>query len=291
MEKKISTDKKIGYTMYHHAIGMWDSQYADIHGEEKSFMNYWRIGTVEEAKKVKAKNGMCWLYAIIPFKYPGTDSLEFSDGFEEELKKTLQGYKDAGVWDAIAGFETEEITCNITQKQFIFYSKYLRDLCPEKRLLACTSPYEIKGHVWESGFEVKPMNKETFAYVTDIGFDMYWTIDYAEHEEMLNDMKQKLGRDDVRIWFFPCTYHYNHKPEVDEDYLIKSLDIAYDLLKKEKYPGGICMYTWRTWGIDTALDKLLDPAQEWNYNRLAKRIVEIGKEILASDYVYDKALD
>ena len=134
------------------------------------------------------------------------------------------------------------------------------------------------------------MDYESFAYVTDIGFDMYWTTDYAKHEAMLNNMKQKLGRKDVRIWFFPCTYKYNNWPEANEDYLIKSLDIAYDLLMKEENPGGIYMYTWRTWDAP-GLDELLDPEGVWGYECLANRIVEIGKEILANDYVYDKPLN
>ena len=51
---------------------------------------------------------MCWLYGSHPFKYPGTDSLEFNDNFEENFEEMIQAYKDAGVWDVIAGFETED---------------------------------------------------------------------------------------------------------------------------------------------------------------------------------------
>lgn len=279
-------DKKIGYIMYHHHPGMWNARYADIYGEEKTFMNYFRVNTVEQAKQVKEWGGMAWLYVVEPYQR-GSTSLEFTESYDANLKAKVQAYKDAGVWDIIAGFETEEITTRITHEQFKKFTKYLRDQWPEKRILACTSPYEIEGRTIGS-FVIEPMDYESFAYVTDIGFDMYHTADYAEHEALLKDMKQKLGRKDVRIWFFPCTYKY--WDSTSEDYMIKSLDIAYDLLMKEENPGGIYMYTWQTYG-SPGLDNLLDPNGEYKYTRLANRIIEIGKEILANDYVYDKPLN
>ena len=284
--KVSATDKKIGLAMYHNSVGDWDALFADTYGKESTFMNYYRVGTIEQAKQVKAANGMCWLYVTEPYK--NRDSLEFSPTYEENFKMRVQAFKDAGVWDVIAGFETEEITTRITHEQFKKFTKFLRDTCPEKRILACTSPYEIQG-ITLNGFIVEPMDYETFAYVTDIGFDMYHTADYSEHAALLKEMKEKLGRKDVRIWFFPCTYKY--WSTTSEDYMIKSLDIAYDLLMKEENPGGIYMYTWRTWGGDYGLEDLLNPNGQQKYTRLAKRIMEIGKEILASDYVYNKSFN
>lgn len=277
------TDKKIGLAMYHNFIGNWDELFADTYGEESTFMNYYRVGSIEEAKQVKAANGMCWLYVVEP--YDNRDTLEFKENYVENFKMQIQAYKDAGVWDVIAGFETEEMTTRITHEQFIKFTKFLRDTCPDKRILSCTSPYEIQGATI-NGFIIEPMDYETFGYVTDIGFDMYHTVDYAEHKALLEEMKEKLGRKDVRIWFFPCTYKY--ESGTDEDYMIKSLDIAYDLLLKEENPGGIYMYTWETWGDDYGLKDLLDPEGKQQYTRLAERIVEIGKEILANPFVYDK---
>ncbi len=283
----LPSDKKIGYLMYHHHPGMWDEKFADVYGEEKSFTNYCRVSSIEQAKQVKAAGGMCWIYVTAPYA-SGSASLEFKYDYEGNLKSQMQAYKDAGVWDAIAGFETEEMTTGISHEQFKKFTKFLRDSYPEKRILACTSPWEIEGAT-VFGKVIEPMNYEAFAYVTDIGFDMYHTDDYAEHERLLRVMKERLGRKDVRIWFFPCTYKYWQS--TSEDYMIKSLDIAYDLLMKEENPGGIYMYTWETYGTDYGLRDLLDPDGNFKYTRLANRIVAIGKEILASDYVYNKPLN
>ena len=269
-------NNQVAMAMYHSAIGDWDANFGSIYGKESRFVNYYRVGSMADADAVKKANGMCWLYVHDPFS--DSAATEFEEGFEESFRKTVQNYKDAGLWDVVAGFETEEMTTRLTHEQFIKLTRFIKEVCPEKRILACTSPNEIKGATI-NGKVIEPLDAEALAYVTDIGFDMYHTNDEQTHRDLLAKMKS-VAPSDARIWFFPCTYKCTSN--TDEQYMIDSLNLAYKLLKEQENPGGIYMYTWKTYGDAYGLEDLLNPNGSFNYSSLANRITEIGKEILAN---------
>ena len=268
-------NNQVAMAMYHSAIGDWDAKLSTAYGNESEFVNYYRVGSMKEADAVKKANGMCWLYVHDPFS--DATATEFEDGFEESFRKKVQNYKDAGLWDAVAGFETEEMTTRLTHEQFIKLTRFIKEVCPEKRILACTSPYEINGATI-NGKVIEPLDVEALAYVTDIGFDMYHTNEEQTHRDLLAKMKS-VARSDARIWFFPCTYQYDSN--TNEQYMIDSLNLAYKLLNEQENPGGIYLYTWKTYGNHNGLEDLLDPNGNFKYSNLASRIIEIGKEILA----------
>lgn len=275
------TNNQVGMAMYHSAIGDWDASYSTTYGAEADFVNYYRVTSMSEAAAVKEANGMCWLYVHDPFA--DRTATEFDEGFEESFKQKVQNYKDAGLWDVIAGFETEEATTRLTQEQFIKMTKFIKEVCPEKRILACTSPYEINGKTLNGGTEdeivIEPLTAEALAYVTDIGYDEYPSNDENYHRELLAKMKA-VAPSDARIWFFPCTYNY-YGAKTEED-MLASLNLTYKLLCEQENPGGLYLYTWETFSEGSeALDVLLDPNGDYNYSTLANRIVEIGKDILA----------
>ena len=85
---------------------------------------------------------------------------------------TAEAYKVAGVWDQLAGYETEEICMAVTQEQYKKLTRFLRDNFPDKRIFSCLSMYEVRGDA-PAGFTIAPMSYDTYGYITDIGYDWY----------------------------------------------------------------------------------------------------------------------
>lgn len=275
--------KQIGLSIYHYYTpGQWDTLTNGKFGKESDFMNYYYFNNIATAKKVKEIGGVGWIYVRSPFE--NRETLTFKSTWLSDFEATIEAYKFAGLWDVVAGFHTEEICNQITGEQFRVLTKYLKDTCPEKRIFACLSVYEVQGY-GPAGVQTAPMSYRDYGYVTDIGFDWYGVKSYDEHKNLLETMKSNIGRKDVRIWFYPCTYGSN----TSENYMIEHLNMCYKLLMEQENPGGLDLYTWQTWDSNSAgLDRLLDPDLTYNYERLAKRIVEIGKEIKANPYRYEK---
>ncbi|MBO5909550.1 MAG: hypothetical protein J6Q67_07355, partial [Clostridia bacterium] len=278
-------DIKVGMALYHSKIGDWDTKYATTYGSESSFINYYRVSSMREADAVKNANGMCWIW-VNDGLFFDAETGEWLVSYEEEFKTMVQNYKDAGLWDVIAGFETEEATSRISQEQYIMLTKFISEICPEKRILACTSPWEITGYESEDGtIDIEPLTKEALQYVTDIGYDEYHRTDEEYHRELLAKMKA-VAPDDARIWFFPCTNRLSTASHwyTDEEHMLASLNVTYKLLLEQENPGGLYLYSWDTY-IEGAegLDQLLDPNGEYNFSELGNRIVEIGGEILTGE--------
>ena len=276
-------DARIGMGLYHYYLGDWNETFGDIYGEEMSFMNT-SFGDADSAALAKENNSVVWIGPGDAFDDRNT--LVFKDGFEEQLEMTVQAYKNAGLWDSVAGFHFDEPCLKYTGEQFKVLTKYLAETYPNKRIFPVVSVYEIRDNA-PAGTFVGEMSYENYGYVTDIGFDWYGTADIDEHRTLLNEMKEKIGRSDVRIWFFPCTSKIY--ADQDEDYMIEHLNMCYELLKEQENPGGLMLYTWTTYGTMTGLQELLDPDLGYKYERLAARIVEIGKEINSNPYRYNKS--
>lgn len=277
-------NKQIGMSIYHYdTVGKWAELTKGEFGDESEFLNYYHVSSVLEAKKVKEMGGMCWLHIRAPFDRNDKNNLTLPSNWTNSINQTVEAYKSAGLWDCIAGFHTEEMMLQITGEQYRITTKYLNDNWPEKRIYCCISLYELKG---SNGAD--PMSYKTYGYVTDIGFDYYFSYDYNYFKDLVNHMKEGVGRDDVRIWFYPTAYGSN----TSEDFMINHLNQMYKLLLEEENPGGLDLYTWKTWGENSAgLDRLLDPDGQYKYDNLAKRIVEIGKEIKNNPYRYEKLVN
>ncbi len=281
------TNQKIGMSIYHYAVGEWTESLGDIYGKEETFLNYFRVSSINDLLKVKEMGGMGW--ALIGNPFPNRTTNTFKEGWAESLDIRMNAYKAAGVWDAFAGFETEEICMGVTAEQFRILTKYLRDTYPDKRVFAVLSMYEVRGSA-PAGFTIAPMSYESYGYVTDIGYDWYSHTDYNQFKEAVELMLTNMGRrNNVRVWFLPSTHVYQAGNETGtQQFMIDSLNVLYKLLMELENPGGLYLYTWDTFGND-GLGRLIDPSVYGDeFRPLAERIVEIGQEILNNPYRYTR---
>lgn len=279
-EEHAPANDKVGLSIYHMAIGEWNELAGDSSMEEAEFINYYSAGSIAEMKAIKEQGGMAWYRITNP--YASRDTLEFNDGFEEGILAIAEAYKAAGVWDTLAGFDFEEIGCSVTGDQFIKLTKFLKETFPDKRLFAVLSYYEVVEGSAPAGWQVMPMTYENYGYITDIGYDWYGNNTYEANKELTELMKKQLGRSNVRIWFLPCVYGMFET--TTQEYMMTSLETCYRLLKEQENPGGLWLYTFRTFGNTPGLDQLLDPALEGNaFDELKARITEIGHEIIQMD--------
>ena len=66
--------------------------------------------------------------------------------------------------------------------------------------------------------------------------------------------------------------------------------MRYRVLKEEKTAGGLMCFTYYTFTAEEealgniGLDKLCDSAYNYNWNRLAERVREIGREIVSGKF-------
>lgn len=280
-------NQKIGMSFYHFYQGEWDFSLAEAYGAtEAEFMNYYRIGGIQDLKALKEKNGLGWSLVGNPF--PTRDTLNFRDGWEESMLTSAEAFKYAGVWDQLAGYETEEICMAVTQEQYKKLTRFLRDNFPDKRIFSCLSMYEVRGTA-PTGFTIAPMSYDTYGYITDIGYDWYSHLNVQQYRDAVKLMLENMGREDnVRVWFFPTSYRFG--PDSTEDFCIQHLNIMYDMLMDKtlvKNPGGLYCYTWKSFGNGEGIAELCDPARQFKWTRFGNELVRVGKEILASDYRYD----
>lgn len=284
LEKRIYNplNEQMGMAIYHFNEGQWDTLLGDrFGGTEKDFLTYYRSSDIEELRNIREKNGLGWWLVGNPF--PNRNTTQFRDGWAEDILMRAQALKDAGVWDVLAGFETEEICMAVTQEQFRTMTKWLRDNFPDKRIFACLSMYEVRGTA-PAGFTIAPMSYDTYGYITDIGYDWYSHLDEKQYRDAVELMLTNMGRrNNVRIWFFPTSYLFSK--DTDEAFVTEHLNMMYRILLDQKNPGGLYLYTW--YDYPTGIASLLDPELNYNYNNWGRRIVEIGKEMRASSYRYD----
>lgn len=284
LEKRIYNplNEQMGMAIYHFDEGQWDTLLGDrFGGTEKDFLTYYRASDIDELRNIREKNGLGWWLVGNPF--PNRNTTQFRDGWAEDILMRAQALKDAGVWDVLAGFETEEICMAVTQEQFRTMTKWLRDNFPDKRIFACLSMYEVRGTA-PAGFTIAPMSYDTYGYITDIGYDWYSHLDEKQYRDAVELMLTNMGRrNNVRIWFFPTSYLFSSS--VDEAFVTEHLNMMYRILLDQKNPGGLYLYTW--YDYPTGIASLLDPELNYNWNNWGRRIVEIGKEMRASTYRYD----
>ncbi len=278
-------NQRIGMSFYHFYQGDWDASLSEIYGvTEAEFMNYYRVSGITDLKALEEKKGLGWMLVGNPF--PDRDTLTFRDGWEESMITNAEAYKVAGVWDQLAGFETEEICMAVTQEQYKKLTRFLRDNFPDKRIFSCLSMYEVRGTA-PAGFTIAPMSYDTYGYITDIGYDWYSHLNVDQYRDAVKQMLGNMERENnVRVWFFPTNYGFGN---VDEQFCIDHTNIMYDMLMDKtlvKNPGGLYCYTWKSFG-EPGMQELIDPERSYKWTRLGNEIIRIGKEILASDYRYD----
>lgn len=210
------------------------------------------------------------------------------DGWQETVDAKIAFLRASGHWEAVEGFYIDEPLLNgITLEDFRTVTAYLRERCPDKRIFCCFSIAGVAPDVWTAN-NVKPITPEAGQYLTDVAFDMYHKFD-EKYAYITSEMKRRLGnREDLRIWQVPCTMNY--RGDKDEQHCLDHLNGCYELLKKEKNPGGLMCFTFYTFPAEVealgniGLDHLRgkNPGDA-NWSRLYERIKEIGRECIHSE--------
>ena len=148
--------------------------------------------------------------------------------------------------------------------------------------------YEVRGDA-PAGFTIAPMSYDTYANVTDIGYDWYSHLNASEYRKAVKLMLDNMDRrENVRIWFFPTSYRFG--PSTTEDFCIEHLNIMYDMLMDKtlvKNPGGLYCYTWKTFGNGEGIAELIDPERQFKWTRFGNELIRVGKEIVNNPYRYD----
>lgn len=164
---------------------------------------------------------------------------------------------------------------------------FIRQEFEGKRIFVCFSVAGVAPDIWTTG-DIKPITAKAGQYLTDVAFDMYHDFD-EKYEYITNQMKERLGnREDLRIWQVPCTMNY--RGDKDEAYAIRHLQGCYELLKKEKNPGGLFCYTYYTFPSEVedlgniGLDKLRGFNGSTDWKKLYVEIIRIGKECITNNF-------
>ena len=289
INSKIPADKALGFEIYHFAwnprkkVDMID-KYCDM-----GFMNHFQLpgDDYDRMRKIAAAGGKFWVYAQNIGLYSnndnGTLTYGIKDGWRENVAAKVQKLKDEEIWDAVIGFDYDEpmlqSTNEIVEQVAEEYAKY------GKRQRAIFSYYELiegshpRSNDPEFGKEGHLINPQSCRFFTDVGFDLYHPADYDKHLNVLNEMKRRVGRDDVYIWLVPCTWSIDNR--FGQEHAVNHLNMCYKLLTEQEHPGGLTCYNWYSFGNKgESLDWLLDERNESRWTNLESRILEIANEVI-----------
>lgn len=289
INSKIPADKALGFEIYHFAwnprkkVDMID-KYCDM-----GFMNHFQLpgDDYDRMRKIAAAGGKFWVYAQNIGLYSnndnGTLTYGIKDGWRENVAAKVQKLKDEEIWDAVIGFDYDEpmlqSTNGIVEQVAEEYAKY------GKRQRAIFSYYELiegshpRSNDPEFGKEGHLINPQSCRFFTDVGFDLYHPADYDKHLNVLNEMKRRVGRDDVYIWLVPCTWSIDNR--FGQEHAVNHLNMCYKLLTEQEHPGGLTCYNWYSFGNKgESLDWLLDERNESRWTNLESRILEIANEVI-----------
>ncbi len=219
--------------------------------------------------------------------------------FMAKLDKTVSGIKKQGLWDTVVGFQWDEplLKKGHTNADFLEMTKAIYEEYG-KRIYPVFSMYEIvgkRGNIGDPDFQWL-LEKSSSKYITDVAFDNYgfdfrvplrdeqkeryfrhYNRNFETAEELMQFYTDKMLElmekpDDVRVWYYPCAYLcrlWVGGPLADEDFCIQSLEGFKNLLLKQKNPGGLFSYGYKSWGNRDHLDWQID---EENPNRWVKYI-------------------
>ncbi|MHB1453853.1 MAG: hypothetical protein ACYCYM_07875 [Saccharofermentanales bacterium] len=203
--------------------------------------------------------------------------------WKENLQKLVRDLKEWGCWDCFNGMNMDEpLLWNVSLAQLKETTGYFRSICPDKGVFICFSIAGVAPDVWTVN-NIAPITADAGQFITDVAFDMYHKFDET-YAYITAQMKERMGsRDDLRVWFIPCTMDY--RGDKDEQHCLDHLNGCYDLLKKEKNPGGLFCFTFYTFPKEwedlgnVGLDKLTDPDNLKYWPTLQSEIERIGREI------------
>ncbi len=299
-----ATDK-VGFGIYHFAqAGVdargWRDSETFVHDgydreqcdyqESLDYMNFYiyrlEPNNFDHLRRIKEMGCVSWVYyqPFVAVEIKGYRRYHLKAGWKDEIDRLVEGVKKAGLWDVVVGFQYDEPMLAVETDVFEEFSSYMAKF--GKRQLALFSLYELREGTHpkagdpEFGKEAHVITPSSCRYLTDVGFDWYSHTDYDKFKQATEELYQMMGRDNFYVWQVPCTWTRYGCPEVDEDYIIRSIDVLKKLLFECKYPGGLFCYTWRSWSKkNEGLDYLLDTNNPERWERVQQHMIEVGKEI------------
>ena len=203
--------------------------------------------------------------------------------WEKIIDQKIAFLKSLGCDDAIEGFYIDEPLLNgISLEDFEKATGYLAGAWKGKRIFCCFSVAGVAPDIWTTG-NIQPITEKAGRYLTDVAFDMYHKFDW-KYKHIADEMKERLGnRADVRIWYIPCVMNY--RGDKDEAHCLEHLNGCYELLKKEKNPGGLLCFTYYTFPREVeelgniGLDHLFGQEEgDANWKKLHDEILSVGKD-------------
>lgn len=262
-------------------ITEWDAVYGEDYGAASDIFNYGMATNIDTVKTNNENGAASWIKVTNPFKDAANPTVMDLTNLENKIN----GMKQSGVWDDVVGFYTEEIRGSMTDEQYKILTKYLRDTYPGTRILAILSADEVKGReATEEKTAITPANYDTYQYTTDIGYDIYFTIDPAVYDELNNTLNTNLAGLNYKKWYFPRTYVAGdiELEQNTQQFMISHLELLFELLQAEENKGGLWLYTWVSYPNDDGTDGqigLSELVERYGYTDLVETIVNIGAEI------------
>lgn len=239
-------------------------------------------------REIDKNKKTAWLNVAGSFyTFYGTHTVLNPD-WKKNISTIMDKIEEEGLMGSVRGIYFDEpFLWKIDKESFMMVTKYFRETYTGKGIFVCFSVAEISPQLWKPEWPVVELDQEIGKYLTDVAYDYY--ADAQTEKQAFNtltaDMKRRMGRDDFKIWFVPCTMSYLGK--TDEAYSIEHVNSLYRRLKIEKNPGGLACYTYYTIPKEIeplgniGLDQLLAPDNVNRWNNLDRLLQAVGKEIMA----------
>ena len=247
--------------------------------------------TLTQLEKVKELNGMAWLgIAETIFIFAQSDDPRYGykvsqiAGWQDSLADMMDEIRSRDLMDSVLGFYFDEpLLCGVRRNDFRDVTGALRQTYPALRVMAVFAVSAITPEIWTTGHE--PLDPDTARYLTDAGYDMYGAINEGSRATYLRvnaDLKKRLGREDVRIWYVPAIMNY--LGDKDQKYAIDHLCAMLEFLEGEKNPGGLLCYAYDISnhdGIGNIGYKEMRDREKNPWSTLEEWVIYTGKKVLA----------
>lgn len=247
---------------------------------------------LEGLRRIDRAGKTAWLnISEAMYIYYGTHTV-LDDNWQQNLDFVMTRVKEEGLYRSVRGIYWDEpFLCKIDKASFIRVTKYFRETYTDKGIFICFSVTPIVPSMWRPDYPVVELDAEAGRYLTDVAYDYYGDAvsGKAQFDRLTSELKRRIGRSDVRIWYVPCTMSYQGR--TDEAFSINHINELYKRLQLEANPGGIMCYTYYTFPMEIealgniGLDNLLAKGDPDRWSDLEYRMQTIGREIVRRRFV------
>ncbi len=246
---------------------------------------------IESAKIVAESGGTFW----VGFGNYNSDKNN-EERYKEKVRNCIEQLEKEGLRDLFLGCIWDEPIWNdqknedfLTQSRINYTVFGLRNF----PVFATGEFSNMEGNdIGATADEMNKITTEAAKYITDAAYDSYGVEvrdGYKWPKDRIEKMQQKVSPNivdgktyyteykrilkehiahDVNFWYYPCAYTtgitggLNGIVTADEDYCIGHLEFMAEDVLKEKYPGGLIIYTYYTFGDKAGFHKRMDLMDE-----------------------------